>query len=175
MLNKETGQLERGEAVPAPASVFSSMHRSDRGDSVRAMHGPNLPVTMPVLPRPPTRAKLCYFKVVKQMQLGDTRTPLFLFQRFPPSSFCSEHQRHFETLNTLAVSIDPRVLAERRAGALGSTGVPPLGGGGRRRGGAGGARAALAARGGRRAAGQLAARGVVRRLHDPPHRRRAHL
>ena len=71
LLNKETGRLERGEAVPAPASVFSSMNRSDRDDSsIRVLHGEDLPITMPVLPRPASRAKLCYFKGVKHMHLG---------------------------------------------------------------------------------------------------------
>lgn len=74
IVNKETGQLERGEAVPAPASVFSSMHRSNREDpGVRdLLSDKDLPITMPVLPRPPARDKLCYFKAVKHMQLGET-------------------------------------------------------------------------------------------------------
>lgn len=82
ILNKETGQLERGEAVPAPASVFSSMHRSREDPGVRELLADkDLPITMPVLPRPPSRDKLCYFKTVKHMQLGKKHKNIF-FQNF---------------------------------------------------------------------------------------------
>lgn len=70
-LNKETGQLERGPAVPVPAGSMGSLSASaaERAEEREAAQGETLPLTLPTLPRPDPHARMGYLKLSKHLQL----------------------------------------------------------------------------------------------------------
>jgi hypothetical protein len=68
LLNKETGQLERGPVEDAPEHAIQD---SQVGRDRRAIQKDTLKLSFPALPRPPSNAKLYYLKLPKRHLIFD--------------------------------------------------------------------------------------------------------